>query len=157
MLFKPDEVANLKKGSKVLVEIKEGDVRVLKRNYCGVYELYNMNNPYISEYFEDLNLFKNRYGSVHKKFPLYNLSRQRLDIYPAAERMELNEMMKWFSDYGKILYIKSAKVGTLTIEYYRWISDMENTVSNFQIVKDGDEFTLNIAVRNSSERMEMVG
>lgn len=34
MILKPDEVTYLKKGKKVLVEIKEGDVRTLKGTFA---------------------------------------------------------------------------------------------------------------------------
>lgn len=148
MLFKPDEVANLKNGNQIFVEIKEGDVRILKRNYCGVYELYKSDNPERPEYFEDLTLFKNRYGSIHKKFPLNNLSRQRLDIFPVAEYITLRELIKWFKDYGKIIYVKTVELGDIEIDYYNWISDMENTLSSFRILRYGEKFTINISVKN---------
>lgn len=157
MLFKPDEVTSLKNGRMILVELKEGDVRVLKRNFCGVYELFHSDNTLNIEYFEDLNFFKNRYGSIHKRFPLYNISRQRLDIYPVAEGMEEKEILKWFGEYGKVKYVNTSKLGPVTIKYYKWISDMENTETKFQIVYDGDGFTLNIAVRNVREEVMMVG
>lgn len=153
MLFKPDEVANLKKGRFVLVEIKEGDIRVLKRNFCGVYELYYEEDPRNVEYFEDLNLFKNRYGSVHKRFPLNNLSRQRLDIYPVAGDMDGKKILKWFGEYGKIIYNNTTKFDGLKIDYYIWISDMENTISKFQIVNDGVNLSLNIAARNEVRKI----
>lgn len=148
MLLKPDEVANLKKGKQVFVEVKEGDVRLLKRNFCGVYQLYPRDFPEKAEYFEDLTLFKNRYGSIHKKFSLYNLSRQRLDIFPVAENMCQRDIFKWFGEYGKIIYLKSTKVAGLEISYYNWISDTENTLSSFQIIRDGDSFTMNISLKN---------
>jgi hypothetical protein len=155
MLLKPDEVTNLKKGRQVLVELKEGDVRVLKRNFCGVYEFFHQDDKRNVEYFEDLNLFKNRYGTVHKKFPLYNLSRQRLDIFPVIEKMEIKEALKWFGDYGKIIYQKCLEFDELGIEYYYWVSDTENTCSSFQIVKALDKATLNISPKNSIKRIQM--
>jgi hypothetical protein len=139
MLLRPDEITNLKKGRQINVEIKEEDVRVLKRNFCGVYELFYHENPRRVEYFEDLNLFKNRYGSVHKKFPLHNISRQRLDIYPVIENMGLNDMFRWFSEYGKLICCDSTLFDGIEIEYYKWISNTENTVSKFQVIKDGKE------------------
>lgn len=144
MLLKPDEVTNLKKGKQIFVEIKEGDVRILRRNFCGVYELYHKNNQRKAEYFEDLNLFKNRYGSTKKKFLLYNLSHQRLDIYCLAEVMKQKDLIKWFEEYGKVVLTKTENHGDIEIEHYIWISDMENTHSNFQIIKNEDDFTLNI-------------
>lgn len=153
MLFKPNEITNLKKGRYVLVEIKEGDVRVLKRNFCGVYELYCEEDSRSVEYFEDLNLFKNRYGTVHKRFPLYNLSRQRLDVYPVVKEMDGKEILKWFGDYGKIVYINTTRFDGLKIDYYTWISDMENTISKFQIVNDGDNVSLNIAAKNELRKI----
>lgn len=154
MLFKPDEVTNLKKGRQVLVEIKEGDVRVLKRNFCGVYELYSENDPRNMEYFEDLNLFKNRYGTIHKRFPLYNLSRQRLDVYPVVKDMDPKDILKWFGDYGKIIYQKNMEFDGLNIDFYTWISDMENTVSNFQVVNGGGNITLNISPKNALRKIK---
>ncbi|EYE89851.1 hypothetical protein Q428_00085 [Fervidicella metallireducens AeB] len=148
MIFKPDEVANLKKGRTIHVEIKEGDVRVLKRNFCGVYELFPEDNSCQTEYFEDLNLFKNRYGNVHKKFPLYNICKQRLDIYPVAEEKDCRYILKWFSEYGKIIYQRTKTFAGLDIDYYIWISDMENTISSFQVVKDDHHFTLSIGSKN---------
>ncbi len=148
MIFQPDEVTNLKKGRQVLLEISEGDVKVLKRNFCGVYEFYNVDDSRHVEYFEDLNLFKNRYGSLKKKFGLYNISRQRLDIYSLMENMDSKDILKWFSEYGKTMHIKTAEFDGLIIEYYTWLSDMENTVSNFQLVNDGFKYTLNISVKN---------
>lgn len=148
MIFQPDEVTNLKKGRQVLLEINEGDIRVLKRNFCGVYEFYNVDDSRHVEYFEDLNLFKNRYGSLKKKFGLYNISRQRLDIYSLIENMEAKDIIKWFGEYGKSVHIKTTEFDGLVIDYYSWLSDMENTVSNFQIVNDGYKYTLNISVKN---------
>jgi hypothetical protein len=148
MILEPDEVTNLKKGRQVLLEINEGDVRILKRNFCGVYEFYNVDDSRHVEYFEDLNLFKNRYGSLKKKFGLYNISRQRLDIYSLIENMDAKDVLKWFGEYGKVIHSKAAEFDGLIIEYYSWISDMENTVSNFQIVNDGNKYTLNISVKN---------
>ena len=148
MIFKPDEVTNLKKGRQILLEIKEGDVRVLKRNFCGVYEFYHQEDLRNPEYFEDLNLFKNRYGSLKKKFPLYNLSRQRLDVYSLIESMEPKEILKWFSYYGKIVLQNIKEFDGLEISYYSWVSDMEHTLSNFQIVNDDNKFTFNISVKN---------
>jgi hypothetical protein len=152
MIFKPDEVTTLKKGRQVTVELKEGEIRVLKRNFCGVYELYKQDNPRSVEYFEDLNLFKNRHGNIHKKFPLYNLLRQRLDIYPIAEVMDWKELLKWFSEYGKVVHKKTSRYDDIEIEDYTWISDMENIQCKFQIVKDSDTFTLNISVKNGVQR-----
>ena len=148
MIFQPDEVTNLKKGRQVLLEINEGDVRILKRNFCGVYEFYNADDSRHVEYFEDLNLFKNRYGSLKKKFGLYNISRQRLDIYSLIDNMDSKNILKWFNEYGKAIHIKTAEFDGLVIEYYNWVSDMENTISNFQIVNDGYKYTLNISVKN---------
>lgn len=148
MLLKPDEVANLKKGKEVFVEIKEGDVRLLKRNFCGVYQLYSKECPKEMEYFEDLTLFKNRYGSTHKKFPLFNIWRQRLDIFPVAEVMDKRELFKWFSEYGKIIHVKSITISGMEIDYYNWVSDMENTLSSFQIIKNTEGYTINIAPKN---------
>lgn len=155
MLLKPDEVTNLKKGRDVLIEINEGDVRVLKRNFCGVYEFFRQEDQRTVEYFEDLNLFKNRYGNIHKRFPLSNLSRQRLDVFPVTEGMDARHILKWFGEYGKIIYQKSMKYDELEIEYYNWISDMEGTLSSFQIVKTMDKFTLNISPKNSLKRIQM--
>lgn len=150
MIFNPDEVTNLKKGKQILLEIKEGDVRVLKRNFCGVYEFYHLDDNRHVEYFEDLNLFKNRYGSIKKKFPLYNLSRQRLDIYSVIESMDLKEALKWFSEYGNVVFHKTAEFDDLIIDYYSWVSDTENTVSNFQIINDQAKYTFNISVKNAT-------
>jgi hypothetical protein len=149
MIFKPDEVTNLKKGRQILLELKEGEVRVLKRNFCGVYEFYHVDDSRNVEYFEDLNLFKNRYGSVKKKFPLYNLTRQRLDIYSVVDTMELKDVLRWFSEYGLVSNPKSTEFDGLIIDYYTWISDTENTHSNFQILHDSNKFTLTISVKNS--------
>lgn len=157
MLLKPDEVANLKKGRDVLVEISEGDVRVLKRNFCGVYEFFRLEDQRSVEYFEDLNLFKNRYGNIHKRFPIYNLSRQRLDVFPVTEGMDVRHILKWFGEYGKIIYQKSKKYDELEIEYYNWVSDSENTLSNFQILRAMGKFTLNISPNNSIKRIKMAG
>jgi hypothetical protein len=147
MLFKPDEVTTLKKGRQILVEIKEGEVRALKRNFCGVYELYHQDNSRNVEYFEDLNLFKNRYGNIHKRFPLHNILRQRLDIYPVAEVMDVKDLLKWFSQYGKVIRNKTKKYDDIQIESYSWVSDMENSLCKFQIVRDKDIFTLNISIK----------
>lgn len=155
MLLKPDEVTNLKKGRDVLVEISEGDVRVLKRNFCGVYEFFRLEDQRSVEYFENLNLFKNRYGNIHKRFPIYDLSRQRLDVFPVTEGMDVRHILKWFGEYGKIIYQKSKKYDGLEIEYYSWISDSENTPSNFQILKTMGKFTLNISPKNSIKRIEV--
>jgi hypothetical protein len=152
MLFKPDEVTTLKRGKQILVEIKEGDVRVLKRNFCGVYELFKQDDIRNVEYFEDLTLFKNRYGGVHKKFPLYNLSRQRLDIYPIVEHMSEKDVLKWFSEYGTVTYSKKSKYDDIEVHEYNWISDTENTLSKFQIARDKNTFVLSIAVRNSVQK-----
>ncbi|MDF2675186.1 MAG: hypothetical protein K0R09_3458 [Clostridiales bacterium] len=155
MLLKPDEVTNLKKGRDVLVEINEKDVRVLKRNFCGVYEFFCKEDQRSVEYFEDLNLFKNRYGSIHKRFPLYNLSRQRLDVFPVTEGMDVRHILKWFGEYGKIIYLKSKKYEELEIEYYSWISDSENTRSNFQILKAMGNFTLSISPKNNIRKIKI--
>ncbi|WDU82696.1 hypothetical protein [Caloramator sp. Dgby_cultured_2] len=40
MVFKPDEVKSLRKGQVVNVEI-DGKVMLLRRNFCGVYELFS--------------------------------------------------------------------------------------------------------------------
>lgn len=146
MIFKPDEVTSLKKGSHVFVEVKEGDLRVLKRNFCGVYELYKQNFERDVEYFEDLNLFKNRYGNVHKKFLIYNLSAQRLDIYPVVEKMNEKEILKWFSEYGSISYHGKKVFDGIEINYYSWISDMDKTRSTFQLMCQGESCTLNISI-----------
>lgn len=154
MFLRPDEVTNLKRGRQIQLEIKEGDVRVLKRNFCGVYELYCQQNPRDVEYFEDLVLFKNRYGTAKKKFPLYNLTRQSMDVYPIAERVDPRELLKWFGEYGKIIYKKTSSIDDMEIEYYEWISDMENTMSSFQIIKYRNKYTLNIALKKKSERIK---
>lgn len=156
MFLRPDEVTNLKRGRQILLEIKEGDVRVLKRNFCGVYELYHQENSRNVEYFEDLILFKNRYGTMHKKFPLYNLARQSMDVYPIAERIDTRELLRWFGEYGKIIHKKNSVIDDIEIEYYEWISDMENTLSCFQIVKYKHKYTLNITLKNKSERIRKV-
>lgn len=148
MFFRPDEVTNLKKGRQILLELKEGDIRILKRNFCGVYEFYHAEDTRHVEYFEDLNLFKNRYGSNKKKFPLYNLSRQRLDVYSLVEFMELRELLKWFAEYGNVVFHKTMEFDSLIIDYYTWISDTEHTMSNFQILHEGAKFTFNISVKN---------
>ena len=155
MLLKPDEVTNLKRGREVLVEIDEKDVRVLKRNFCGVYEFFCKEDQISVEYFEDLNLFKNRYGSIHKRFPLYNLKRQRLDVFPVTEGMDVRHILKWFGEYGKIVFLKSKKYEELEIEYYSWISDSENTRSNFQILKALGNFTLSISPKNSINKVKI--
>ena len=146
MIFKPDEVTSLKKGSHVFVELKEGDLRILKRNFCGVYELYKQNFDRDVEYFEDLNLFKNRYGNVHKKFFIYNISAQRLDIYPVVESMNEKEMLRWFSEYGSISYCGKKVFDGIEINYYSWSSDMDKTRSTFQVMCQGGSCTLNISV-----------
>lgn len=115
-----------------------------------MYELYKNSNPLVVEYFEELTLFKNRYGNIRKRFNLYNISKQRLDIYPLAEHTDLKEILKWFSEYGKIVYNGSKEFDDMVIDYYTWISEMDNTASNFQVVHQGDCFTLNISVRNSN-------
>jgi len=148
MLLRPDEVTNLKKGRQIILEIEEGDIRILKRNFCGVYELYPQNNPRHAEYFEDLTLFKNRYGSTHKKFPLYNLVRQRLDIYAVADCISAKELLKWFGEYGKIIHIKTMNFAGINVDYYKWLSDSENTVSKFQIASCNESYTLNIKLEN---------
>lgn len=155
MLFKPDEVTNLKRGRDVLVEVSEGDVRVLRRNFCGVYEFFRKEDQRFVEHFEDLNLFKNRYGNIHKRFPLYNLSRQRLDVFPVTEGMDVRHILKWFGEYGKIIYQKSKKYDELVIEYYSWVSDSENTLSNFQIVRNMDKFTLSISPKNTIKKIKI--
>lgn len=155
MLLKPDEVTNLKKGKDVLVEIMDGDVRVLRRNFCGVYEFFRRSDQRAVEYFEDLNLFKNRYGNVRRRFPLYNLSRQRLDVFPVAEYMDIRHILKWFGEYGRIVYQKSRKYEDLEIDYYSWISNSENTQSNFQIVRNLDNFALNISPKNGIKKIRL--
>lgn len=148
MLLRPDEVTNLKKGREILIELREGEVRVLKRNFCGVYEFFSQEDKRAVEYFEDLNLFKNRYGNIHKKFPLTNLSRQRLDIYPLTEAMNKRQLLKWFSEYGKIIYQRTKVFDDIEIEYYCWVSATENTSTNFQILNTSDGLTLNISPKN---------
>lgn len=155
MLLKPDEVTNLKRGKDVLVEITGGEVRVLRRNFCGVYEFFRRSDQRIVEYFEDLNLFKNRYGNVHRKFPLDNLSRQRLDVFPVAEVMDVRQILKWFGEYGKIIHLRSKIYEDLEVDYYSWVSNSENTQSNFQIVRNMDKFTLNISPRNGIGKIKM--
>lgn len=155
MLLKPDEVTNLKRGKDVLVEITGGEVRVLRRNFCGVYEFFRRSDQRIVEYFEDLNLFKNRYGNVHRKFPLDNLSRQRLDVFPVAEVMDVRQILKWFGEYGKIIHLRSKSYEDLEVDYYSWVSNSENTQSNFQIVRNVDKFTLNISPRNGIGKIKM--
>lgn len=150
MILTPDEVTNLKKGRQILLELGDGDVRILKRNFCGVYEFYHVDDNRKVEYFEDLNLFKNRYGSVKKKFPLYNISRQRIDIYSLIDTMDSKEILKWFSEYGSTAYIKTSEFDGLIIHYYSWVSDTENTLSNFQILDDNGKISLNISVKNST-------
>lgn len=150
MVLKPNEVTYLKKGQKNLVEIREGDVRILRRNYCGVYELYREDEPAHTEYFEELNLFKNRYCKTKKKFSLYNISRQRLDIYPLIGYSSLRGLLKWFGEYGRIIYYDTKNFDGIEIDYYSWVSEMDNTVSNFQVVREGKKFTMNISVKNSN-------
>lgn len=144
MLFKPDEVTNLKKGRQIELEIADGDVRILKRNFCGVYELYSPKNPLTPEYYDDLILFKNRYGSTCKRFPLYNLIRQRLDIYPVSDSLSLKDLLKWFSEYGKLIRINTTDFDGILVDHYSWRSDSENTLSHFQIARYNENYTLNI-------------
>lgn len=148
MVLRPDEVTNLKKGSQLFLEIGEGDIRILKRNFCGVYELYSKNNPKHPEYFDDLTLFKNRYGSTHKKFPLYNLMLQRMDIYAVADNISPKELLRWFGEYGRVIHVKTMNFAGINVDYYKWISDSENTVSKFQIATCNESYTLNIKLEN---------
>lgn len=157
MIFKPDEVTNLKKGRQVFLEIEEGDVRVLKRNFCGVYELFRQDDERNAEYFDNLNFFKNRYGNVHKKFPITNLSKQRLDIYPVVEKLNLKEVFKWLNQYGKVVFQKTVELDSLAVEYYIWISDSENTSAAFQIIKSGCSFSINIPFKSGNTKMPLAG
>lgn len=144
MIFKPDEVTTLKKGSHIYVELTEEDVRVLKRNFCGVYELFEQGNSRSAEYFEDLILFKNKYGSVQRKFALYNLPSQKTDIYTLAENMSLKEILRWFSHYGKLSLIDSTSIDSINIDHYRWISDVGQNVCYFNVAVTSGDFYLNI-------------
>lgn len=155
MLLKPDEVTNLKRGKDVLVELSGGEIRVLRRNFCGVYEFFRRSDQRTVEYFEDLNMFKNRYGNVHRRFPLDNLSRQRLDIFPVAEGMDVRQLLKWFGEYGRIIHLRSKSYEDLEIDYYSWVSNSENTQSNFQIVRNMDKFTLNISPKNGIRKIKI--
>lgn len=120
-------------------------MRILRRNYCGVYELFHESRPNKIEYFNDLQLFKIRYGNLIKKFPLINISKQRLEIYKVAETLDLNSLLKWFSQYGEIASKNTLNIDNLTITYYTWISSTDSCKCDFQIVKSQDGYTLNIS------------
>ncbi|CDF57186.1 hypothetical protein [Thermobrachium celere] len=145
MIFRPMEVKNLKKGKWIDVEIAEGDVRVLRRNYCGVYELFSKDNPRKVEYFNDLQLFKIRYGTLVKKFPLINISKQRFDIYIVAEKLDLPSLLKWFSNYGEVKLKKSINIDSERIDYYTWSSYSDVCTCEFQIVTSSEGYTINIS------------
>ncbi|SHF20296.1 hypothetical protein [Caloramator proteoclasticus] len=145
MILKPMEVKNLKRGKWIDVEVYDGDVRVLRRNYCGVYELFHRDNPRKIEYFEDLQLFKIRYGTLIKKFPLTNISKQRLEIYKVAEHLDLSSLLKWFSTYGIVDLKKSINIDGLKIDYYIWSSDADACNCEFQIIESKDGYTINIS------------
>lgn len=144
MVFKPDEVTTLKKGSHVYVEITEEDIRILKRNFCGVYELYKFENDREVEYFDDLILFKNKYGSTQRKFALYNLRSQRNDIYTLTDNMDIKDIFKWFSDYGDVETLNTVKIDSIVITTYRWLSDIGDNICYFTIAITQLGFKLNI-------------
>lgn len=145
MVLRPMEVKNLKRGQWINVEISDGDVRILRRNYCGVYELFHQNTPRKVEYFNDLQLFKIRYGTLVKKFPLINISKQRLEIYKIAETLDTHSLLKWFSEYGNVVFKNKLKLDNLSIDYYTWESSTDACKCEFQIVNSQDGFTLNIS------------
>ncbi len=145
MIFKPDEVTTLKKGSHINVELNSSDIRTLKRNFCGVYELFKPDNSRDVEYFDDLILFKNRYGTIHRKFTLYNLRVQRIDIYTLTQNMNKKEVLKWFSHYGSVELLNTSKIDFITIENYRWISDIGDNICYFNIATTPFDFKINIS------------
>ncbi|MEG0006270.1 MAG: hypothetical protein RR730_10635, partial [Clostridium sp.] len=148
LIFKPDEVTTLKKGSHIHVEVTEGDIRILKRNFCGVYELYQNDTDREIEYFDDLILFKNKYGSIQRKFALYNLYAQRKDIYTLTENLTLKEVIKWFSQYGRVEEVESVKIDNIIIDGYKWISDIGDNVCYFNVALTPNEYKINIKNTN---------
>ncbi|KMT22940.1 hypothetical protein [Clostridium cylindrosporum] len=144
LIFKPDEVATLKKGSHINVEITEEDIRILKRNFCGVYELFKPDSSRCVEYFDDLILFKNRYGSVQRKFALYSLYAQKKDIYTLTENMSLKEVLRWFSQYGTVENVSSVKIDNINIDNYCWTSDIGDNVCYFSVATTPFDFKINI-------------
>lgn len=143
-MFKPDEVSTLKKGSHIHVELDDKDIRLLKRNFCGVYELFKPDNSRNVEYFDDLILFKNRYGTTQRKFALYNLRAQRMDIYTVTENMTLKEVLKWFSHYGTVKNINSVQIDSIGIDHYEWLSDIGDNVCYFNVATTPFDFKINI-------------
>lgn len=144
MLLKPDEITTLKKGSQTYVEIYTEDIRILKRNFCGVYELSKENSDRNTEYFEDLILFKNKYGSTQRKFPLYNLNLQKTHIYALSEKLDLKTLFKWFSLYGELSLINTTKIDSIKIDNYKWISYTEKSISYLSVATISSEFKINI-------------
>ncbi|MEF9952315.1 MAG: hypothetical protein RR838_06940 [Clostridium sp.] len=144
MIFKPDEVTTLKKGSHIHVEVTDGDIRILKRNFCGVYELFKTDTDREIEYFDDLILFKNKYGSIQRKFALYNLYAQKKDIYTLTEKLTLKEVFKWFSQYGKVEEVDSVEIDNIVIDGYKWTSDVGDNVCYFNIAITPIDYKINI-------------
>ena len=60
----------------------------------------------------------------------------------------LKDILKWFGEYGKIIILRLRNLMdcslSITVGYQIW----NHTVSNFQIVNDGNKYTLNISVKN---------
>ncbi|MEG0371251.1 MAG: hypothetical protein RR515_05185 [Clostridium sp.] len=144
MIFKPDEVTTLKKGSHIHIEVTNGQINILKRNFCGVYELSKSDTDRDVEYFDDLVLFKNKYGSTQRKFPLYNLLAQRKDIYILTENMNLKYIIKWFSHYGDVELIDSIEIDNIKIQSYKWRSDIGDNLCFFNVAITSTDFKLNI-------------
>ncbi|KRQ86329.1 hypothetical protein ABG79_01841 [Caloramator mitchellensis] len=146
MIYKPNEVKSLKKGQSINVEINEA-LMVLRRNFCGVYELYSQKNQRHVEYFDNLNFFKIRYADLNKKFPLVNLSMQRLEIFSISKKIPKESLLKWFNEYGKIIHENTKYLDGIKIEYYIWISETDGSASRFNIAEFDDEYTLNIPAK----------
>lgn len=146
MIYKPNEVRSLKRGQSINVEIDEA-LMILRRNFCGVYELYSQKNPRNVEYFDNLTFFKIRYANLNKKFPLINISMQRLEIFSISKKIPKESLLKWFNEYGKIIHENTKNVDNIKIEYYVWISDADGSATRFNIAEFNDEYTLNIPAK----------
>ncbi|MCX7904896.1 MAG: hypothetical protein N2486_10365 [Caloramator sp.] len=143
MVFKPDEVKSLRKGQIVNVEI-DGKIMLLRRNFCGVYELFSPRNQRHIEYFDNLNFFKIRYGNLSIKFPITNIMLQRNEIYALSKKLSKEEILKWFSKFGRLNFIGSKSIDEVEIEYYTWISDYDGSKCEFCLADIDGEYTLNI-------------
>ncbi|CCC57955.1 hypothetical protein CAAU_0306 [Caloramator australicus RC3] len=69
---------------------------------------------------------------------------QRNEIYALAKKLSKEELLKWFSRFGKLNFEGEKVIDEVEIEYYSWISDYDGAKCEFCIADIDGECTLNI-------------